>query len=329
MWVTILTPLFNGIEYFEQCYNSVIQQSDQNFIWHIAVNGHGDEKNDIYKLLLKYQSEKIIIKNYTIKGKVNTLNEMMKHISTPYVAILDVDDIWFPNKLEIQKQILDMYSEIDVLGTNLQYIGDLNHVPTFPTGVITIETLFQINPIVNSSVVMKSSLGFWRDFCNLEDYDLWFRCALENRTIVTIPQPLIYHRVYSNSAFNSSGVQDLDTFIKYYKHKIYSVTIVSAYFPMKSKFSESHYLEWIKFWETVNCNLIFFTTKEFAHIIDTIRINKKEQTHIITIDLNDCVAFQKYGIEFWINQKHLDHETYHSPSLYAIWYEKKSLCEKQ
>lgn len=329
MWVTILTPLFNGIEYFEQCYKSVINQSEQNFIWIIGVNGHGDDANEIYQNLLQYKSEKIIVKNYSTKGKVDTLNEMIKDVNTPYIALLDVDDIWFNNKLEVQKRILDTYPEIDVLGTNLQYIGELNHIPNFPTGVISLETLFQINPVVNSSVVIKKSIGFWRNnFNGLEDYDLWFRCALQSKIIVTIPQPLIYHRVYSGSAFNGSGVQDLHSFIEYYKHKVLSVTIVSAYFPMDSKFSETNYLEWIQFWNTVDCNLVFFTTKEFAPIIEKLRSDKKEKTKIITMELVDLVAFQKYGSDFWIHQKQLDHEQYHTPSLYAIWYEKKEFVRK-
>lgn len=328
MWVTVLTPLFNGIEYFEECYKSVIQQTDQNFIWHIGINGHGDETNEIYNKLLSIQNEKIIIRNYNTKGKVNTLNEMVKSVTTPYIALLDVDDIWFPNKLEVQKQILDAYKDIDVLGTNLQYIGELNHIPNFPVGLISLETLFKINPVVNSSVVMKKEVAFWRDFCNLEDYDLWFRCLLNSKKIVTIPQPLIYHRVYQNSAFNNSGVQDLDTFMKYYINIIKSVTVVSAYFPMKSKFSESDYLQWIQFWSEVECNLVFFTTKEFSPIIEKIRETYLEKTKIIIMELNDLVAFKKYGSEFWIQQKVLDHEHYHSPSLYAIWYEKKEFVRK-
>ena len=328
MWVTILTPLFNGIEYFEECYKSLQSQTDQNFIWFIGVNGHGDEDNEVYKKVLSIQNEKIIVKNYYTKGKVNTLNEMVKHVSTPYVALLDIDDMWFPNKLELQKQILDTYKDIDILGTNLQYIGELNHVPSFPVGVITLDTLFQINPVVNSSVVMKTSLGCWRDFCGLEDYDLWFRCVLNSKIIVTIPHPLIYHRVYKGSAFNNSGVQDLETFMNYYTNKIKSVTVVSAYFPMKSKFSETHYLEWIQFWKNVDCNLVFFTSKEFAHIIEYLRRDKRDKTRIILMELNDLVAFQKYGSDFWINQTQLDHEHYHTPSLYAIWYEKKEFVRK-
>jgi hypothetical protein len=97
---------------------------------------------------------------------------------------------------------------------------------------------------------------------------------------------------------------------------------------MKSKFSELHYLQWIEFWREVDCNLVFFTSIEFAPIIESIRQYKKDKTHIIIMNFNDCIAFQKYGSEFWINQKELDHEHYHTPSLYAIWYEKKEFVRK-
>jgi glycosyltransferase involved in cell wall biosynthesis len=110
-WVTILTPLFNGIIYFEECYNSIINQTEKNFTWIIGINGHGDDDNDVYKMLKhKISDERVIVKNYLTKGKVDTLNEMIKIVETPYVALCDCDDVWILNKLEVQKQILDKYN---------------------------------------------------------------------------------------------------------------------------------------------------------------------------------------------------------------------------
>ena len=136
---------------------------------------------------------------------------MMLSVNTPYVALLDCDDVWFPNKLEIQKRILDENTCIDVLGTNLQYIGELNHIPDLPHGRITLDTLFKINPIVNSSIIMKKEYCIWnKDSYGLEDYDLWFRLAISNKFLATINQPLIYHRIHKDSYFNNSGRQDLN-----------------------------------------------------------------------------------------------------------------------
>jgi len=204
MWVTILTPLFNGIEYFDECYNSIIGQTNTSWKWIIGINGHEDDV--IFNSLLdKISDPRILIKKYSTKGKVNTLNEIIKEVTTQYIALCDCDDIWFPNKLEIQHMLLEENKNIDVLGTGLQYIGELQHVPDLPNGVIDLEILLNVNPMVNSSVVMKKELGLWNDrFFGLDDYDLWFRLLIDGKKIVTIPTPLIYHRIYRESNFNFS-----------------------------------------------------------------------------------------------------------------------------
>ena len=326
-WVTILTPIFNGIEYFEDCYNGILAQTEQNFLWIIGVNGHGDDTNDLFVMLKnKINDKRIIVKNYLTKGKVNTLNVMMEEVNTKYVALCDCDDIWFPTKLEIQKRILNTYNFIDVLGTNLQYIGELNHIPTLPFGKITLDTLFTINPLVNSSVILKKECCKWEDRFGLEDYDLWFRLAIENKIIVTIQEPFIYHRVYQTSAFNNSGVQDISSLIEYYKKYVYDVTVVTAYYPIKSKFSIQDYIKWMEIWKQIPCKLVFYTTNNLVPIIENLR--KDLPTKVIALEFEKLDGITKYGIDFWKNQYLKDHETYHTPELYILWYEKKGFVKR-
>ena len=324
-WVTILTPLFNGIEYFEECYNGIMNQTEEGgeWLWIIGINGHND--TIIYDKIKDLATEKIIIKQYNTIGKVNTLNEMMKEVTTEYVALCDIDDIWFPNKLELQKMFVEKYKDIDVFATGLQYIGEMNHVLELPHGFITMDILSKINPVVNSSVIMKKEIAFWEDRFGLEDYDLWFRCLLNNKKIYTIPQAFIYHRVYKDSYFNNSGRQDLNGLLNHY---LYDVTVVSAYYPMKSKFSISDYMKWLDFWKEQPCNLVFFTSLEFVPLIENLRKNFKEKTKIIGLEFGDLEAFQKYRKEFWIKEKEKDFEEYHNHELYAIWYEKKEFVKK-
>jgi glycosyltransferase involved in cell wall biosynthesis len=329
-WITILTPIFNGIEYLEECYKSVLEQTDVNWIWIIGINGHGDDTNLVYNTLKNNITDtRIIVKNYTTKGKVSTLNEMIKSVETSYVALLDCDDIWFPKKLEIQKQILEDNPYVDVLGTNLQYIGNLQHVPNLPYGKITYETLLKINPIVNSSVVLKKECCNWlEDSFQLEDYDLWFRLVLEQKCLITIPDVLIYHRIHNTSHFNSSGKQDINGLINKYKKFVEDVTVVSAYYPFKSKFDISQYMKWLEFWKSQPCKLVFFTSVEFVPLIENLRSEFSEKTKVVGLPFEELVAFQKYSKEFWIQQKQLDFEDYHTYELYAIWYEKKEFVRK-
>jgi len=329
-WITILTPFFNGIEYFEECYKSVLEQTEKEWVWIIGINGHGDDTNLVYTTLKNNITDsRIIIKNYTTKGKVSTLNEMIKSVNTSYVALLDCDDVWFPNKLEIQKHILHENKFIDVLGTNLQYIGELNHIPDLPHGLIKIDTLLKVNPIVNSSVILKKECCLWKEESfGLEDYDLWFRLALSDKILATIPQHLIYHRIHSTSFYNNSGRQDLNGLIQYYKNIIEDVTVVTAYYPFKSKFNISDYMKWLEFWKNQPCKLVFFTSPEFVPLIENLRTNFSEKTEVIGLPFEELVAFKKFSKEFWIQQKELDFETYHTYELYAIWYEKKEFVRK-
>lgn len=326
-FVTILTPLFNGIEYFEECYSSVIQQTETSWVWIVGINGHSDET--IYNNLKnKISDSRILIKNYSTKGKVHTLNEMMKDVNTEYICLLDVDDMWFPNKLEVQKKILSDHPFIDVLSTNCQYVGELNHVPSLPYGRITLDILFNINPMVNSSVIMKKEHAVWVNRFNLEDYDLWFHLVLQNKLLFSIPEPFIFHRIHSNSAFNSSGIQNPSALIQYYKDKVKDVTVVSAYYPVKSKYSVEDYLKWLEIWKHIPCNLVFFTTSDLIEKIEIIRCTHKDKTKIICLPFFELEAFKRYGIELWINEKTKDHESYHTPELYALWYEKKEFVKK-
>ena len=327
-WVTILTPLFNGIEYFEECYNSILCQTEQGFTWIIGVNGHGDDSNDIYVMLKNRISDsRVRVKNYATVGKVNTLNEMIKDVTTPYVALCDCDDAWILNKLEVQKQILEKYPMIDVLGTNLQYIGELNHIPQLPFGKITYDILCKINPVVNSSVVLKKECCGWVDRFGLEDYDLWFRLVLlQNKNIFTIQEPFILHRIHKTSAFNNSGVQDVKGLLNYYNKN--DVTVVSAFYPIKSKYSLTDYLKWMKFWSQCKCNLVFFTVEEFVPIIENLRKDIIFPTKIIPLEFSQLDGVKKYGMDFWQKEYLKDNESYHTPELYILWYEKKGFVKR-
>jgi len=321
-WCTILTPLFNGIEYFKECYDSVITQTDTQWIWIIGINGHGPT-NPIYDQLLQLSNEKIIVKNYSTIGKIETLNAMIAEVSSIYIAILDCDDVWIPEKLEFQKKILLHNPKIDVLGTGCKYIGDLDHSPSLPVGHITLETLLRgTNPIINSSVVCRKKDIVWDSkFYGLDDYDLWIRLSLIGKTLYTVAEPTVYHRIHSTSAYNSSGAQDLGGLMDYYRAKVSDVTLVSAYYPIPSKESIKTYMDWIvPFWSKLSCNIVFYTDPA---LVDFFKNLLHSKATVIGKPFQEFNAFKKYGIDFWQCELLKDHETNHSAELYAIWYEKK------
>lgn len=205
-------PIYNGIEYFTESFNSIILQTFTEWELIIAINGHSPNSN-IYNFVIfitsKYPqlSNKIKIFDFHhISGKSNTLNAMLKHCKYNYVSLLDVDDIWLKNKLEKQIIYLDEY---DVIGSKCMYFntnGETADGPDLPVGDFTDFNFKLFNPMINSSSVIRKKLCYWDNSLNgVEDYDLWFRLKRNGKKFYNCSEVLVKHRLHDNSAFNSNG----------------------------------------------------------------------------------------------------------------------------
>ena len=204
--ISILIPIYNGVEFIEESVSSVLNQTYDQWELLIGINGH-PENSDIYKIAKEYEkkSGKVrVFDFYTIKGKSNTLNEMIPFCNYNYVAILDVDDIWHPQKLEVQCHELN---KIDVIGSNCVWFGDRpGIVPSIPVGDISNYDFSIVNPIINSSSVIRKELCYWNNtWDGVEDYDLWLRLRKQNKKFFNFKEILVKHRIHNTSAFNSKG----------------------------------------------------------------------------------------------------------------------------
>ena len=200
--ISILLPIYNGIEFIQESVDSVINQEFKEWELLIGVNGH-EKDSEVYKVSKMYESDKIRVFDFhEIKGKANTLNEMIKHCNYSYVALLDVDDIWNNDKLRKQCVYLNIY---DVIGSQCVYIGNMEGVvPKIPLGDISMFDFKTVNPVINSSSLIRKTLCHWNEN-GIEDYDLWLRLRSQNKRFYNVPEILVKHRIHQQSAFNSKG----------------------------------------------------------------------------------------------------------------------------
>jgi len=202
--ISILIPIYNGIEFIEDCISSVLDQSFTEYEVIIGINGH-KENSDVFNIAKEYEKKSTKIKVYdfyTIKGKSNALNEMIKYCSYDYVAILDVDDLWHKDKLKIQIE----YLSYDVIGSRCVYFGDRNVTPNIPIGDISKFDFLIVNPIINSSSIIRKELCYWNNqSIVVEDYDLWLRLWKQGKKFYNCSEILVKHRIHKTSAFNNSN----------------------------------------------------------------------------------------------------------------------------
>jgi glycosyltransferase involved in cell wall biosynthesis len=201
--ISILMPIYNGIEFLNESLPTVLYQTYKNWELIIGINGHTKNSTTFIEAN-KYKSDKIkILDLFNIKGKSDALNEMIKYTTFDWIALLDVDDKWLPKKLEEQIKLIENY---DVIGTPCKYFGDLNIIPKIPIGDISNENFLRVNPIINSSVLIKKELCFWDNkWDGVEDYDLWLKLYFNNKKFYNLNSVNVLHRIHRNSAFNSNG----------------------------------------------------------------------------------------------------------------------------
>ena len=235
--VSILTPVHNGVEFLTECVLSVISQTFTRWEMWIGVNGHGDDGGDVGTLVVALSALdsriRVVIQPSTVVGKVAALNDLFMRSGSGcgagWIALLDCDDVWHPEKLEKQMgavgvgAVVGVGVGVAVVGTQCEYFGAASGSPQIPTGLISTHDLIHVNPIINSSALISRAWiervseapNMWsgggsewkltEGTAPLEDYELWMRIVLGGGRLFNLPECLTRHRIHPASAFNSRG----------------------------------------------------------------------------------------------------------------------------
>jgi teichuronic acid biosynthesis glycosyltransferase TuaG len=245
--IAILMPIYNGSEFFEESFSSIILQSYKNWQLWIGINGHsidGVVYNKIKNIIKPFANERdIMLLDFGLPGnKSATLNALVKllPVTIRYVALLDVDDIWYPNKLEMQIPLLQKAPQelvqnllmgsgkkkeaqkasppYHVVGTRCQYFGEGVEpvIPFVPIGDFTMLHNFKnSNPIINSSVIIYRPLANWSEDTQLEDFELWLKLRRRGDVkFYNCPEVLVKHRIHDDSAFNTTNTQYVEELLE-------------------------------------------------------------------------------------------------------------------
>ncbi len=329
--ITVCIPLYNGIEFLPEAVASVQQQTYPHWTAIIGVNGHGRFASTVYNKVKEIVAgdPRFAVVNYPEARNVAEVNNRMvkdatTDSATEWIAHLDADDVWLPQKLEKQVQALQGGAkEALVLGTECVYFGNSDKKPPIKTGWVTRGDLFQLNHVINSSTLLHKSVAKYNNrFYGCEDYDLWLRLSMTDVAIYNLPEVLVKHRIHDASQFNTSRKQDVESLRKFYLPITYeSFTLVTAFYDIPSKFSAQQYFTWIKpFFTEYRGPMIIYTEEKYKHFFTELCNTPRKQVRVVPPEMWE--ANTKFPPGFWETQKQKDPEAVHTPELYKIWYEK-------
>lgn len=107
-------------------------------------------------------------------------------------------------------------------------------------------------------------------------------------------------------------------------------TVVSAYYPIPSKYPPDQYLEWIRqFWPQMTCPLVMFTEPDLVGMLTELLGERTGGTRVIGLPFSQGTAFTALDPAVWFRAWGEDPEKgVHSPQLYALWWEKKEFVRR-
>jgi len=195
MNVSVIIPTFNRLSLISRAIDSVLSQTTKPFEIIVVDDGSSDNTSTFIKN--NYKSVKLIKQKNL--GVSKARNVGIKNSSGDWIALLDSDDEWKKNKLEVQIKSLSEYDYYSVCHTNEIWIRNgirVNQKKRHQKyGGDIFDKCLDICRISPSSIIFKKNIinevGWFDEGLSIcEDYDLWLRITA-NYKILFIDKPLI------------------------------------------------------------------------------------------------------------------------------------------
>tara|TARA_B100000787_G_C16190533_1_gene297215 strand:+ start:530 stop:1381 length:852 start_codon:yes stop_codon:yes gene_type:complete len=205
----------------DEALKSVISQSYDN--WElIIIDNHSIDNTD--EILKKYTDNRIKILKINNNGIIaKSRNAGLAKASGDWIAFLDSDDIWYPQRLEILISAIDKKNNIDVISTNELLVNkNTGYTKKLIYGKKSIDNLYLslliygniLSPsatLVKRSFINKNYINFSENinFITAEDYDFWLLLAKYNAALISLNTIQGEYRVHNNNnSINNSLHKD-------------------------------------------------------------------------------------------------------------------------
>lgn len=213
--VSIVIPAYNCTEYILETLDSAFAQTFKDY----EILLIDDESTDDLKPILEDYLEGLIYIRQSHAGTGAARNTAILEARGEYIALLDSDDVWFPDYLEQQIKALSemkcdmIYADAVLFGlTPRENESFMMRSPS--NGKVTPENLlsFECNVITSGTLVRREKVieaGLFNEepaLIGIEDFDLWFRLAKRGAVIDYQKNILLKYRLRPTS-LSGNGIE--------------------------------------------------------------------------------------------------------------------------
>lgn len=227
--VSIIIPAYNAEKYIEETINSVLKQTYNDWELIVIDDGSTDKTAEIISMLYNNNSK---INYYYQKntGVSGARNNGLSKCKGKYIALLDADDVWEPNNLELKVNLLETNKNIDwVFSDMFNADKNINIIEIAPSGtdknilntILSWKSEVVPGPcsnIVFSKKCYEKGIRFDKKLSTAADQDFTIQLASKYKGS-HIKQALWRYRILDNSMSRNIEVMEKDHITVFKKAK--------------------------------------------------------------------------------------------------------------
>lgn len=202
--ITAFMAAYNVSDYIAESISSVLNQTFKDFEFIIIDDGSTDDTALVVK---KFNDSRIhFIQNDGNKGIPFTRNRLLDLAQGEYIAVLDSDDIAYPDRFQLQLIFFSSHPEAALCGGHGKIINK-NGIETDKKIIVPTDDLVNMrmlfgNPFINSSTMFKTQIfrefNGYRNFALAEDFDLFIRISQKYK-VANIDEFLVKYRIHGEN----------------------------------------------------------------------------------------------------------------------------------
>ena len=206
--VSVITPVYNTQAFIGPTIESVMNQTYANWEMLVIDDGSTDATQErIEEYLSDSRIKYLYQKN---QERAVARNHGLRRATGKYVAFLDADDLWLPDKLKVQVKYLEARPQTGLCFTRYRLIDSKGRLLGTPPGTpVSGEDQFyhllRGRFVANSAVLVPrwifEEVGLFDETLPVfgaEDWDMWLRIA-RRYLIHQIDQPLMLYRIHEGN----------------------------------------------------------------------------------------------------------------------------------
>jgi glycosyltransferase involved in cell wall biosynthesis len=219
--ISIVMPVRDAAATIVEAVRSILSQTWRDFEFIIVDDGSSDDTGSILEQYRRSDS-RVRVYRQEREGMIAALNQGCRRARGDLIARMDADDISLPRRLERQREFLQQFPEIGILGTWTRRIDESGAVvgdscPSANPRVLRWQHFFGIC-VIHPTVMMRrrvlEKLDFYKvDALHAEDRDLWLRASAITE-FSNVPEILLKQRAWQGSTSKRLGKQYLENAIR-------------------------------------------------------------------------------------------------------------------